>query len=976
MAGADPTARRWQKRGRLSVQASVDPATPADRPAMPTLRHALHLVFACAVLLARPATAAELAADINTGLAPVRSSEPDGFVLLDSTGLSYFRACDTAHGCELWETDGTGAGTRLRADICPGPCSSAPAALTAAFGDMVLFVADDGQHGREPWVLAPGILGPAPQLLVDALPGRLGSQPAGFLPVPASGNGLGGVFFSAAATDPTRGADSLWRVTLSTSQVLALPVLQPGTVRAMGVPAGASARLFFTAQAENVSSGSELWTATAGSGGSVNVALVQDIAPGAASSAPDALTYVAATGLLYFSAFRSDVGFEPWRSDGTAAGTLLLGDLRPGTASSSPREFTALGSAVLFRASTAASAPFDRLWRSTGSVAGTSEVAGGGGDPRHLTPLGSRVVYVAEAASAGREFHAVDGAGSAALVTNLVAGSSGIDTGNGISLNRAAAGGGFVHFFDFISGRLYRTDGSAAGTRQVGGSPAFGSFVIGGLHARADRLLFGWRSSTTVGLEPHVARYDLPGQIALLKNIGDEVGHSNPTGFTTLDSRTLVFAFEQDTGMELRRLDGGTATLLSDAAPGNSEYLDAVSSTRGDRRRAVLSGTPRRLYFSVGGQLWGSDGSVGGTGPVVDLNALRPDTGGIRCVTAAGDHLLVLAHNFSAAGASLWRSDGTPGGTQLLLAPELVGGGHQLDYFFCPVVVGPSILLTGVHSNTGYNLYRSNGQPGHLSVLLDIAPGPAHTFVDEDTMAQVGSRLFFVASDEANDANEELWVTDGTSQGTRLVKDLDPAGGSSPVLTAALAGGVFFGARTPGAGIEPFFSDGSAAGTVALGDLLPGHGSSLPATQDAGERPAVSGTRVFFAASGGSAGSGTHLAVSDGSPAGTRRIAPAGTTAPIAPRDLVGLGDGSVVFTAVTPETGRELWFSDGTDAGTFRVADIRPGPDSSGPMNLHAEPGRVLFSADDGSVGREVWQLLLDRPDALFGDSFEPSSP
>ncbi len=976
MAGADPTARRWQKRGRLSVQASVDPATPADRPAMPTLRHALHLVFACAVLLARPATAAELTADINTGLAPVRSSEPDGFVLLDSTGLSYFRACDTAHGCELWETDGTGAGTRLRADICPGPCSSAPSTLTAAFGNMLLFVADDGQHGREPWVLAPTVLGPAPQLLVDALPGRLGSQPAGFLPVPASGNGLGGVFFSAAMTDPDRGADSLWRITSTTSQILALPVLQPGTVRGMGVPVGASARLFFSAQAENGSSGSELWSATANGAGGVAVTLVQDIAPGIASSSPSALTYSASTGLVYFRAFRSDTGFEPWRSDGTAAGTLLLGDLRPGTASSSPSEFTPLGNTMLFRAETAASSPFGRLWRSSGTAAGTSEVANSGRDPRHLTPLGGRVAYVAGDPTAGREFHVVDGAGSASMVTDLVAGTSGIDTGNGISLNRATSGGGFFYFFDFISGRVYRSDGTAAGTRQVGGTPPIGSFVISGMHARADRLLLPWRNSTTVGLEPHVTRYDTPSQISLLKNIGDEVGHSNPAGFTTLDSSTLVFAFEQDTGMELRRLDGGTATLLSDAAPGNSEYLDAVSSTRGDQRRAVLSGTPRRLYFSVGGQLWGSDGSVGGTGPAVDFNALRPDTGGIRCVTAAGDHLLVLAHNFSAAGASLWRSDGTPGGTQLLLAPELVGGGHQLDYFFCPVVVGPSILLTGVHSNTGYNLYRSNGQPGHLSVLLDIAPGPADTFVDENTMAQVGSRLFFVASDEANDTNKELWVTDGTSQGTRMVLDLDPGGASGPVLLTAAPGGVFFGARTPGKGIEPYFSDGSAAGTVALGDLLPGPGSSLPDSQDAAERPAVSGARVFFAASGGSAGSGTHLAVSDGTPAGTRRILPAGTSAPIAPRDLTALGDGSVVFTAVTPETGRELWFSDGTDAGTFRVADIRPGPDSSGTMNLHVEPGRVLFSADDGSVGREVWQLLLDRPDALFDDSFEPGSP
>ncbi len=937
---------------------------------MPLFRLLQRLPLALALLTAT-ANGADLAADINTGLAPVRGSEPAAFAQL-SGGASYFQACDSAHGCELWESDGSGAGTRLLMDICPGPCSSAPSALTTAFGEMILFVADDGQHGREPWVLAPGALGPLPQLLVDALPGRLGSAPAGFLPVTAAGDGLGGVFFSAAATDPARGADSLWRVTSTTSQVLALPVLQPGTLRAMGVPVGASARLFFTAQADDGSSGSELWTATAGIGGSVEVALVQDIAPGTASSAPSGLAYSVPTGLLYFSAFRGDIGFEPWRSDGTGAGTVPLGDLRPGTASSAPLEFTPLGSAVLFRASTAAGAPFERLWRSTGSAAGTSEVAGGGADPRHLQRLGNRLVYVASAAAAGREFHTVDEAGTAALVTDLVPGGNGIDTGGGLSLNRAAAGFGFVHFFDFISGRLYRTDGSAAGTRQVGGSPEFGGFVIGDMHARPDRLLLGWRSSNTVGTEPHVARYDLANQISLLKNIGDEVGHSNPTGFTTLDAGTLAFAFEQDSGMELRRLDPGAAALLSDAAPGGSAFLDAASSFNGARRRALLPGPPQRLFFVASGRLWQSDGSVEGTTPAVDLNLLRPDTGGVRCITADGDQLLVLAQNFGSAGTSLWRSDGTPEGTELLLAPELIGGGDELDYLFCPLRVGPSILLIGRDSSTGFNLYRSNGQSGNFSVLLDIAPGPADTFVDEDRMAKVGDRLFFVASDEAGEANDELWVTDGTAQGTRLVRDIAPGGASRPVLLTALPGGVFFGARTPATGIEPFFSDGTEAGTVALGDLLPGLGSSLPDTQDPTQQPAASGTRVFFAASGANAGAGTHLAVSDGTPGGTRRILPAGTTAPIAPRDLVGLGDGSVVFSAFTPETGRELWFSDGTDAGTFLVADIRPGPDSSGPTDFHPEADRVLFSADDGSIGREVWQLLLARPDALFGDGFE----
>ncbi|MCK6576436.1 DUF4215 domain-containing protein, partial [Myxococcota bacterium] len=43
-------------------------------------------------------------------------------------------------------------------------------------------------------------------------------------------------------------------------------------------------------------------------------------------------------------------GYELWKSDGTAAGTVQVADVRPGAMSSWPRSLTALGSAVLFSA--------------------------------------------------------------------------------------------------------------------------------------------------------------------------------------------------------------------------------------------------------------------------------------------------------------------------------------------------------------------------------------------------------------------------------------------------------------------------------------------------------------------------------------------------------------------------------------------------------------------------------------------------
>lgn len=65
----------------------------------------------------------------------------------------------------------------------------------------------------------------------------------------------------------------------------------------------------------------------------------------------------------------------------------------------------------------------------------------------------------------------------------------------------------------------------------------------------------------------------------------------------------------------------------------------------------------------------------------------------------------------------------------------------------------------------------------------------------------------------------------------------------------------------------------------------------------------------------------------------------------------------TVFFTAYDQEAGTELWRTDGTSAGTSRVADIAPGADSSTPTSLVAFNGSLYFTADDGVHGRGLWK-------------------
>ena len=73
-------------------------------------------------------------------------------------GTLYFTANDGVHGQELWQSDGTEAGTVLVKDIRPGGDGSSPDYLAFVNGAL-FFAANDGQNGLEPWILRWGPAG-------------------------------------------------------------------------------------------------------------------------------------------------------------------------------------------------------------------------------------------------------------------------------------------------------------------------------------------------------------------------------------------------------------------------------------------------------------------------------------------------------------------------------------------------------------------------------------------------------------------------------------------------------------------------------------------------------------------------------------------------------------------------------------------------------------------------------------------------
>ena len=59
---------------------------------------------------------------------------------------------------------------------------------------------------------------------------------------------------------------------------------------------------------------------------------------------------------------------------------------------------------------------------------------------------------------------------------------------------------------------------------------------------------------------------------------------------------------------------------------------------------------------------------------------------------------------------------------------------------------------------------------GEPYLVKDINPGPESSFLT--WLTRVGDRVFFIATDGVH--GQELWVSDGTEQGTYMVMDIVP----------------------------------------------------------------------------------------------------------------------------------------------------------------------------------------------------------
>jgi ELWxxDGT repeat protein len=643
-----------------------------------------------------------------------------------------------------------------------------------------------------------------------------------------------------------------------------------------------------------------------------------DVNSGPAPSYPQSLT-TGPDGYLYFGADDGTHGHELWRANGAAA--QLVKDIRPGPDSSDPRFMVVFDGQVYFAADDGTfsdTAPSgNELWRTDGTEGGTA-----------MAPIDQQVTYL-------YELEVFDGAGEDRLFFS----GYGVTTGTGTELWRYTASTDTVVEFDIRPG-------------AIGSSPGFFTQAGSRLFLSADSELHridtpeaapAWTPLATV-LQPSELVELNAGVILRARSTVDPTKFDlwyadggapdeypaviDPRGFVGYSGVPLYSALTDATGRELWGLlaeyldivpgpDSSSPAHLV-PVPANSRVLAWVRTAGLSHLGWVDFGT---TTFNVYPEL----------DPLpVDQSALAlepdPAAGGWWHVGNDAEH-----------GVSIWHMAPDGATTTRVPSTDLVTGTADsgADEF---TALGDDVLFVATDGTTTVQPWSFDPSADTLTRLSGVSPADDTSFPNDLTVS--GSQVYFRSSRAAGGASG-LWVTDGAAGGTRRVTDT----AGEPTFTngythVPFKNGVLFDAETidahPSYDWEPWFSDGTPAGTYRLADIEVGPSGSFP------ENFASLGDVAVF-------GADDDLWVTDGTPVGTALLLD--TDVNYLGSVVVETGSGPVAY-FISQTDG--VWRTDGTLAGTTQLP-LEPG-DIPELHEIAAAGTRVYVAGDN--TGDEAWTI------------------
>lgn len=361
---------------------------------------------------------------------------------------------------------------------------------------------------------------------------------------------------------------------------------------------------------------------------------------------------------------------------------------------------------------------------------------------------------------------------------------------------------------------------------------------------------------------------------------------------------------------------------------------------------------------SNGYEFWVSDGTVDGTFLLKNLNPSGNTSVSINNIAQLGNSVIFSGNgNLTGTGTALHlvTTDGTTAGTVPYINLNSATNGYSpsIGGMF---LAGNTILFPlSASSGSISGLWKTDGTANGTTLVKDINSGANDAI---QGIVVMNNMLFFSANDGTTGA--ELWRSDGTAAGTFQVKDIQPGAGSGfyGSVPAVAVGNQLFFIADDGYGDELWRSDGTAAGTFKVKDI-----KNDPASGSTVYNLIAVGNQLFFLADDGI--NGVELWKSDGTAAGTlmvKDITPGSASSSFTTIQQLAV-NGVLYFVADDGVHGLELWKSDGTAAGTVMVKDINSGSGNANIDALHSLNGQLIFVANDGMHGSELW--VSDGTDA-----------
>lgn len=580
------------------------------------------------------------------------SDKLNPFVFAELGGTVYFPGYQTATGAELWSTDGTLAGTHLAVELLPGAGSGVVAYYGfAAAAGRLWFHGDDGVHGFE-WWQSDGSSGGTFQV-ADLIPGATGS------------------------VDP-------WRTTR---------------------PAAAGTHVLFTAF-DDVRG----WAVRAGEPGITGTAVLQAAGDRAGSVAFCTLwncptAFVPTAQGVAFTAVDGAHGPEPWRSDGSDAGTQLVADIAPGPSGSM--------------------APYYSTFRTTASL----------GDD--LLLLASDCTS-SSCSEADVQLWRADAAGGLTRLTNEA-------WALGPSDLVSWQGSGYFAGAGQSSNGLWQSDGTPAGTAVLAGPNRAWSFSPGAAAMYfSDGLL--WKTDGTAGGTVPIAHDLSLNGIGRLSLTDDGDGHD----------RLYFPGSDEEAGLELWMSDGtdGGTHRVVDLLPGAADGMMRFPRPgRFEDEHLVATLGPLGIFAASDGthgdELWVTDGTPG----KATLLEIRPGAASAepRDLVTVGNRVYFVADD-GVHGREPWVTDGTLAGTHIV-ADVRVGAESSAPLELTDWM--GRLLFAADDDVHGMELWRAEPDGNGAQLVVDLRPGVAPA--SPQGLTAVGERLYFMADDGTTGVEPWMW---------------------------------------------------------------------------------------------------------------------------------------------------------------------------------------------------------------------------